>query len=51
VVESEMNLHFEEAVGSIASLDVYGAILLQGFARRKTEIIDDLRIVDTPDEF
>jgi hypothetical protein len=47
-----VDLHFEEAVGSIGALDVYGATLLQGLTRSRTAIIDDdLIVVDTPVEF
>ena len=52
-----MALDFNETVGDIASLDLYGAVLLKSFARSRpseTEArpsIDDIALVGTPDEF
>ena len=50
-MEDRDNL-FENAVDGIAALDVYGAIILQGFARPRPPIVEDeIVIVDTPDDF
>jgi hypothetical protein len=43
---------FEGALDGIASLDVYGAFLLQGFAKPRSSIDEyDIRVVETPEEF